>query len=65
MTKRVIVALLAAAACGPDTDKPAGTPTDPVEVCERAAEVCRLDDSRLGVCTPDKTGTTFTCMSQH
>lgn len=68
MTKRVIVALLAAAACGPDTSapaKPAGTPTDPVDVCERAADVCRLDDSRLGVCTPDKSGTTFTCMSQH
>ena len=30
---------------------PAGTLTDPVEVCERLADVCRIDGSRLGVCT--------------
>jgi hypothetical protein len=30
--------------------QPAGTPTDPVELCERLADVCRLDGSRLGVC---------------
>lgn len=32
--------------------EPTGTPTDPVTVCRRAADVCRLDGSRLGVCNP-------------
>ena len=49
-----------------DRGEPAGTPTDPVEVCERAADVCRLDDSRLGVCTARTSGAAgFVCMSQH
>ncbi len=37
--------------------KPAGTPTDPVEVCERLTDVCRYQGSQLGVCIepmPDK-----------
>jgi hypothetical protein len=33
---------------------PAGTLTDPVDKCERAGDVCRIDDSRLGVCTIPK-----------
>ena len=32
--------------------EPTGTPTDPVAVCRRAGDVCRLDGSRLGVCNP-------------
>lgn len=30
--------------------KPTGTPTDPVPLCERHGQVCRLDKSQLGVC---------------
>lgn len=35
---------------GSKDDKPSGTTSDPVETCERVADVCRLDDARLGVC---------------
>lgn len=71
------MALLAACSSSSDSSdrKPTGTPTDPVLVCERVADVCRLDGSRLGVCTAPPAGTTpeecagrspcFTCMSQH
>ncbi len=72
------VALLAACSSSSDSSeqrKPTGTPTDPVLVCERVADVCRLDGSRLGVCVEPAAGTTpeecagrspcFTCMSQH
>lgn len=55
--------------------EPAGTPSDPVTECKRVADVCRLDGSRLGVCTmasPDTApeacaGRTpcILCMSQH
>ena len=51
-----LVALVfsALAGCGDDgetsTRKAAGTPTDLVEVCERPADVCRLDGAKLGVC---------------
>ncbi len=80
---RCAVAITAAAllaACSSSSDssaqrKPAGTPTDPVLVCERVADVCRLDGSRLGVCIAPPAGTQpeecagrspcFTCMSQH
>lgn len=53
-------ALAVTAACsssGSGDDKPAGTPTDPVETCERIADVCRFDGPKLGVCIeapPDK-----------
>lgn len=53
-------------ACGPDSSKePAGTTADPVEVCERVADVCRLDSSRLGVCMERPSGEGFACQSQH
>ena len=59
-----------------DTDKapkPTGTPTDPVEVCERVADVCRLDGAKLGVCVEATPGAAacqgkspcFVCQSQH
>jgi hypothetical protein len=32
--------------------EPTGTPTDPVDVCRRAGDVCRMGGSRLGVCNP-------------
>jgi|GEM_PF-1491083 len=79
-----LVALWFAAACGDSSDssaarKPTGTPTDPVEVCERVADVCRLDGAKLGVCVeaapnaascpPDGSGKApakcFVCQSQH
>lgn len=55
--------LVAMAACGP-REKPSGTSGDPVEVCERIGDVCRLDKSRLGVCSPTQ-GSELACMSQH
>ncbi|ACY13805.1 hypothetical protein Hoch_1244 [Haliangium ochraceum DSM 14365] len=65
----LFLSLALAAGCGPgsqDSDaKPTGTPTDPVEVCERLADVCRIDDSRLGVCTATSSGEGFLCASQH
>ena len=51
-------------ACGP-AGKPTGTTSDPVEVCERVADVCRIDKAKLGVCTQPRSGSGFTCMSQH
>ncbi|MEZ4402379.1 MAG: hypothetical protein R3B06_20305 [Kofleriaceae bacterium] len=55
--------------CGPggssSTGKPAGTPGDPVTVCERFGDVCRIDGSRLGVCTQDRSGKGWSCASQH
>ena len=50
--------------------EPAGTPTDPVEVCERAGDVCKMDDARLGVCV-EAPGSAcaedicYRCQSQH
>jgi len=60
-----LLAIAALAACGPSTSKPAGTSADPVLVCERVADVCRLDKARLGVCVQEKPGAPFTCQSQH
>ena len=69
--------LLSTVACAPAEappggKKPTGTPTDPVAVCERVADVCRLDGARLGVCTPASSPAAcqgvepcFVCMSQH
>lgn len=65
------VALLAspfAAGCSPDRDpnaKPKGTLADPVEVCERLADVCRIDESRLGVCEKRPSGAGMFCAPQH
>jgi hypothetical protein len=64
----LLCALLAAAGgCGKKRDpnaKPAGTSADPVLVCERLADVCKLDGARLGVCTQGKSGA-LECASQH
>ena len=58
--------LLLVVACGPGgTGKPAGTTNDPVEVCERVADVCRIDKAKLGVCTQSRSGSGFICASQH
>ena len=70
---RIAFALLLLAGCSSSKGrKPEGTLTDPVEVCERVADVCKLEGAKLGVCvqahTPDPCkGRTpcFTCMSQH
>jgi len=74
------IAVAAAGGCSsPDSSsaahKPAGTPTDPVLVCERLADVCRLDGSRLGVCIAAPAGQSpeacagrprcFICAPQH
>lgn len=55
---------LALTGCGPDSTKPTGTTSDPVEVCEDLAQVCRFDGAKLGVCTR-QTDNTLTCVSQH
>jgi hypothetical protein len=57
--------LMVVVACGPDNRKPAGTTSDPVEVCERVADVCRIDKAKLGVCTQPRSGSGFICASQH
>lgn len=61
--------LLLLVACGTGDDgkakKPAGTMHDPVEVCERVADVCRIDKAKLGVCTQRRSGNGLTCASQH
>ena len=54
------------AACGPSgTSKPTGTTADPVEVCERVADVCRIDKAKLGVCTQGRDSSRLVCASQH
>ena len=58
--------LVLAVACGPGgSSKPAGTTNDPVEVCERVADVCRIDKAKLGVCTQSRSGSGLSCASQH
>ena len=57
-------------ACGPAGDgsgkaKPRGTLHDPVDVCERVADVCRIDKAKLGVCTQSRTSDRLICASQH
>lgn len=53
-------------ACGPTgSSKPTGTTSDPVEVCERLADVCRIDKAKLGVCEQRRSGSGFVCASQH
>ena len=61
---RLALVLLVACSSG-RASKPTGTPNDPVDVCERVADVCRIDKAKLGVCTQAKVGTAFTCASQH
>jgi hypothetical protein len=64
----MLVGLVLLASCRSDSTsarKPAGTPNDPVETCERLADVCRLDGARLGVCTTPASGKGLVCMSQH
>jgi hypothetical protein len=62
--------LILVVACGPSGDsggkkKPAGTMHDPVEVCERVTDVCRIDKAKLGVCTQSRTSDRLVCASQH
>jgi hypothetical protein len=70
MTVRAIavVAAIALWACskdGSESSKPTGTSADPVQVCERLADVCRIDKARLGVCTSRKSGPGLACAPQH
>ena len=64
MSSRLLLLLLVA--CGPGgSKKPAGTSADPVDVCERVSDVCRIDKAKLGVCTQRRDGSGFACASQH
>jgi hypothetical protein len=66
---------LALAACGEGIERePTGTPTDPVEVCTRVGDVCRIDGARLGVCEARRQSAAegrcegegcFACAPQH
>jgi hypothetical protein len=58
------VAGLVLAGCGPDSQPPSGTTSDPVEVCQASAQVCRFDGPKLGVCTRQSDGS-LACASQH
>jgi hypothetical protein len=61
-----LLGLLLVVACGSGSGgKPAGTTNDPVDVCEKAADVCRIDKAKLGVCTQKRAGSGFACASQH
>jgi len=65
---RCLLLLVAVAACESSDEpkaKPAGTLSDPVEVCEKVADVCRIDKAKLGVCTQKRDGSGLTCASQH
>ncbi len=62
------IGVLAMLGCDSGSDvskKPKGTISDPVEVCERAADVCRLDEARLGVCTTSPSRSGLVCTPQH
>jgi hypothetical protein len=50
---------------GSASGKPEGTTSDPVTVCERFGDVCKLDGSRLGVCAAQKQGPGLVCAPQH
>ena len=53
-------------ACGPSgNSKPTGSTSDPVDVCERVADVCRIDKAKLGVCEHQRGGSGLVCASQH
>ena len=60
-----VLGVLLVVACGSGSGKPAGTTNDPVEVCEKVADVCRIDKAKLGVCTQKRGGSGFVCASQH
>ena len=64
---RLLLALVAVIAFGCEAksgdkpSKPTGTPTDPVDVCERLADVCRYKGSQLGVCITPGEGKAASC----
>jgi len=60
---RAWLAVVMLVACGP-SGKPKGTTADPVDVCERVEDVCRIDKAKLGVCTQGR-GSGLVCASQH
>ena len=61
----LLTTLLACGKAKSPSDKPAGTTSDPVVKCERFADVCKIDGSRLGVCATHRSGSGFVCASQH
>jgi hypothetical protein len=62
----VLIVVVAVAGCGRKaSDAPKGTAANPVDTCERFGDVCKLDSSRLGVCSPPKSGSGLVCTPQH
>jgi hypothetical protein len=58
MGQCLLAGALAFGACESGQSKasePTGTPTDPVEVCERHGLVCRYNNAQLGVCVEAQT----------
>jgi len=62
---RLALVTLLVIGCGRSNGKPTGTTSDPVDTCTRFGDVCKLDKSRLGVCEQPRTGSGFSCQSQH
>jgi hypothetical protein len=61
---RALLILLVACG-GSGSSKPTGSTNDPVDVCERVADVCRFDKAKLGVCVQARSGSGLSCQSQH
>jgi hypothetical protein len=69
--KRVALVLIGLlAACPQPTPEKPGSPSNPVETCREAGQVCKTGDAPLGVCTSAKTrcedpNGCFVCAPQH
>jgi hypothetical protein len=70
-----LASILVHGGCGEGVERtPTGTPTDPVAVCTRVGDVCRIDGARLGVCEARRQSAAegtcegegcFACAPQH
>lgn len=65
VTRCWLTLVLVLGACPDANRKPSGTTNDPVDVCERIMDVCRIDKAKLGVCTQKRGEPGFACASQH
>lgn len=71
MRRAIVLLCLVAVGCAPPEPGKPGSPSNPVEVCTDAGQVCKTGDAPLGVCTKstsaacDEPGGCYVCMSQH
>jgi hypothetical protein len=64
---RYLLVMIVMLGCGRGSSAsgpPAGTTSDPVTTCARVGDVCRIDQSQLGVCTHDQ-ARGIVCAAQH